>query len=123
MEYDVSFACFEGAGEHGEDIPLAVVYHNALNPNFEIDVIDMRTHEPPYRLGEGVRVAVGSPYGCEHGDDVDPGASSMPIAPRIQIPAIPPFCRARMAWASRVSRSIGISSHCNTARKACRTSR
>lgn len=29
----------------------------------------------------------------------------------------------RMAWASRVSRSIGISSHCNTARKACRTSR
>ena len=79
VEYDVSFACFEGAGEHGEDIPLAVVYHNALNPNFEIDVIDMRTHEPPYRLGEGVRVAVGSPYGCEHGDDVDPGASSMPI--------------------------------------------
>ena len=79
MEYDVSFACFEGAGEHGEDIPLAVVYHNALNPNFEIDVIDMRTHEPPYRLGEGVRVAVGSPYGCEHGDDVEPGASSMPI--------------------------------------------
>ena len=70
VEYDVSFACFEGAGEHGEDIPLAVVYHNALNPNFEIDVIDMRTHEPPYRLGEGVRVAVGSPYGCEHGDDV-----------------------------------------------------
>ena len=43
VEYDVSFACFEGAGEHGEDIPLAVVYHNALNPNFEIDVIDMRT--------------------------------------------------------------------------------
>ena len=123
VEYDVSFACFEGAGEHGEDIPLAVVYHNALNPNFEIDVIDMRTHEPPYRLGEGVRVAVGSPYGCEHGDDVDPGASSMRSAPRIQIPAIPPFCRARMAWASRVSRSIGISSHCNTARKACRTSR
>lgn len=37
-----------------------------VNPNFEIDVIDMRTHEPPYRLGEGVRVAVGSPYGCEH---------------------------------------------------------
>ena len=79
VEYDVSFACFEGAGEHGEDIPLAVVYHNALNPNFEIDVIDMRTHEPPYRLGEGVRVAVGSPYGCEHGADVDHGASSMPL--------------------------------------------
>ena len=124
VEYDVSFACFEGAGEHGEDIPLAVVYHNALNPNFEIDVIDMRTHEPPYRLGEGVRVAVGSPYGCEHGDDVGPRRLlACRSAPRIQIPAIPPFCRARTAWASRVSRSIGISSHCNTARKACRTSR
>ncbi len=79
VEYDVSFSRFEGAGERGEDIPLAVVYHNALNPNFEIDVIDMRSHEPPYRLGEGVRVAVGSPYGCEHGDEVEPGASEMPI--------------------------------------------
>ncbi|OZG61133.1 peptidase S9 [Bifidobacterium myosotis] len=68
VEYDVSFACFEGAGEHGEDVPLAVVYHNASNPNFEIDVIDMRDHEPPYRLGEGVCVAAGSPYGCEHGE-------------------------------------------------------
>ena len=89
VEYDVSFACFEGAGEHGEDIPLAVVYHNALNPNFEIDVIDMRTHEPPYRLGEGVRVAVGSPYGCEHGDDADPGASSMPIGTPYSNPCNP----------------------------------
>ena len=79
VEYDVSFACFEGAGEHGEDIPLAVVYHNALNPNFEIDVIDMRSHEPPYRLGEGVCVASGSPYGCEHGDAVEPGAFARPI--------------------------------------------
>lgn len=79
VEYDVSFACFEGAGEHGSDIPIAVVYHNALNPNFEIDVIDMRKHEPPYRLGEGVCVASGSPYGCERGDDVDPGASAKPI--------------------------------------------
>ncbi|MBW3089360.1 S9 family peptidase [Bifidobacterium sp. 82T25] len=68
IEYDVSFACFEGAGADGEDIPLAVVYHNAANPNFEIDVIDMRDHEPPYRLGEGVCVAAGSPYGCEHGE-------------------------------------------------------
>ncbi|PJM78672.1 S9 family peptidase [Bifidobacterium scaligerum] len=68
IEYDVSFACFEGAGEDGSDIPLAVVYHNANNPNFEIDVIDMRRHEPPYRLGEGVCVAAGSPYGCEHGE-------------------------------------------------------
>lgn len=79
VEYDVSFACFEGAGEHGSDIPIAVVYHNALNPNFEIDVIDMRKHEPPYRLGEGVCVASGSPYGCERGDDVEPGASAKPI--------------------------------------------
>ena len=68
VEYDVSFACFEGVGSNGEDIPLAVVYHNASNPNFEIDVIDMRDHEPPYRLGEGVCVASGSPYGCEHGE-------------------------------------------------------
>ena len=65
VEYDVSFACFEGAGEDGGDIPLAVVYHNALNPNFQIDVIDMRSHRPPYSLGEGVCVAAGSPYGCE----------------------------------------------------------
>ena len=80
VEYDVSFACFEGAGENGSDIPLAVVYHNAKNPNFEIDVIDMREHEPPYRLGEGVCVAAGSPYGCERGDDVEAGASARPIA-------------------------------------------
>ena len=51
VEYDVSFSRFEGAGECGEDIPLAVVYHNALNPNFEIDVIDMRSHEPPVPFG------------------------------------------------------------------------
>ncbi len=89
VEYDVSFACFEGAGENGEDIPLAVVYHNALNPNFEIDVIDMRSHEPPYRLGEGVRVAVGSPYGCEHGDDVEPGASARPIGTPYSNPCNP----------------------------------
>lgn len=69
VEYDVSFACFENAGEQGEDIPLAIVYHNAKNPNFEIDVIDMRRHEPPYTLGEGVCVAEGSPYGCEHAAD------------------------------------------------------
>lgn len=74
VEYDVSFACFEGAGENGEDIPLAVVYHNAANPNFEIDVIDMRTHEAPYRIGEGVCIASGSPYGCEMGDTVEPNA-------------------------------------------------
>ena len=89
VEYDVSFACFEGAGEHGEDIPLAVVYHNALNPNFEIDVIDMRSHEPPYRLGEGVCVASGSPYGCEHGDAVEPGAFARPIGTAYSNPCNP----------------------------------
>lgn len=89
VEYDVSFARFEGAGESGEDIPLAVVYHNAKNPNFEIDVIDMRSHEPPYQLGEGVCVAAGSPYGCEHGDDVEPGASAKAIATPYTNPANP----------------------------------
>jgi oligopeptidase B len=79
VEYDVSFACFEGAGEQGEDIPLAVVYHNACNPNFEIDVIDMRTHEPPYRLGEGTVVAVGSPYGCKEGERLEAGASTKSV--------------------------------------------
>ena len=68
----MSFARFEGAGENGADIPLAVVYHNARNPNFEIDVIDLRGHEPPYELGEGVCVAAGSPCGCERGDGVPP---------------------------------------------------
>ncbi|QOL32707.1 S9 family peptidase [Bifidobacterium eulemuris] len=91
VEYDVSFACFEGAGENGADIPLAVVYHNAKNPNFEIDVIDMREHEPPYRLGEGVCVAAGSPYGCERGDDVEPGASARPIATPYFNPVNPPI--------------------------------
>ncbi|MBM6699613.1 S9 family peptidase [Bifidobacterium pullorum subsp. saeculare] len=80
VEYDVSFARFEGAGEGGADIPLAVVYHNAIDPNFEVDVIDLRGHEPPYRLGEGVRVAAGSPYGCELGDRMEAGAAAKPIA-------------------------------------------
>ena len=89
VEYDVSFACFEGAGENGSDIPVAVVYHNALNPNFEIDVIDMHGHEPPYRLGEGVCVAAGSPYGCEQGDEVEPGASAKPIGAAYSNPGNP----------------------------------
>ncbi|PWG60562.1 S9 family peptidase [Bifidobacterium catulorum] len=62
VEYDVSFARFE---DEGGDIPVALVIHNVTNPNFEIDVIDMRSHEPPYELGEGVCVAQGSPAGCE----------------------------------------------------------
>ncbi|WEV47086.1 S9 family peptidase [Bifidobacterium sp. ESL0690] len=79
VEYDVSFARFEGAGEGGSDIPLALVYHNAKNPNFEVDVVDLSSHEPPYSLGEGVIVAQGSPYGCECGDEVEPGASGKPV--------------------------------------------
>ena len=89
VEYDVSFGCFEGAGDDGSDIPIAVVYHNAHNPNFEIDVIDMRGHEPPYRLGEGVVVAAGSPYGCEQGDACEPGATARPIGAAYRNPANP----------------------------------
>ena len=63
IEYDVSFARFEDAGEDGADIPLAVVYHNAFNPNFEIDVIDMRLHERGrmHRAGLAVRMRAGGP--------------------------------------------------------------
>ncbi|MDD6461753.1 MAG: prolyl oligopeptidase family serine peptidase [Bifidobacteriaceae bacterium] len=86
VEYDVSFASFEAEGDAvdtatggavsadgaaGGAIPLALVIHNVTNPNFEIDVIDMRSHEPPYTLGEGQVVAVGSPYGCEKASDAD----------------------------------------------------
>ena len=80
VEYDVSFTRFEGAGERGADLPIAVVYHNARNPNFEIDVIDMQEHQAPYRLGEGVVVAQGSPNGCEAGDLVQPGSSQLPVS-------------------------------------------
>lgn len=89
VEYDVSFSRFEAAGEQGEDIPIAVVYHNALNPNFQIDVIDMRRHEPPFRLGEGICVAVGSPCGCERGDDVEVGASGKPVHTAYRNPCNP----------------------------------
>lgn len=75
VEYDVSFARFEGGGVGGDDVPLALVYHNARNPNFEVDVLDLKLHEPPYQLGEGVIVTQGSPYGCERGDLVETGAS------------------------------------------------
>lgn len=79
VEYDVSFAVFEHAGEHGEDLPIAIVYHNLANPNFEIDVIDMSTARPPYRIGDGVRIVQGSPYGSEDGEKVIAGASAMPV--------------------------------------------
>lgn len=65
VEYDVNFAHFEPEDDSQEDIPIAVVVHNVNNPNFEIDVIDMRSHQPPFTLGEGVVVAQGSPSGCE----------------------------------------------------------
>ena len=78
-EYDVSFAVFEHAGEHGEDLPEAIVYHNLANPNFEIDVIDMSAARPPYRIGDGVRIVQGSPYGSEDGEKVIAGASAMPV--------------------------------------------
>lgn len=94
VEYDVSFACFEHGGENGEDIPLVIINHNARNPNFEIDVIDMRNpvnnsysnnfdvicKNMPYDIGDGVCIASGSPYGCEKGDEVIQGASNMPIS-------------------------------------------
>lgn len=67
VEYDVSLSRFEGAGLDGADLPVAVVYHNKTNPNFEIDLIDMSQTRPPYRLGQGICIAQGSPYGCEHG--------------------------------------------------------
>ena len=79
VEYDVSFAVFEHAGEHGEDLPVAIVYHNLANPNFEIDVIDMSAARPPYRIGDGVRIVQGSPYGSADGEKVSAGASAMPV--------------------------------------------
>lgn len=77
IEYDVSFARFEGAGENGEDIPLALTYHNVLNPNFQVNVIDMRAHAAPYQLTEGVCVVQGSPAGCE-ASELDP-SGDLPI--------------------------------------------
>ena len=68
VEYDVSFAKFE---DRSGDIPVALVIHNVNNPNFEVDVIDMRRHKPPYKLGEGMCVAQGSPAGCEPPRGVD----------------------------------------------------
>ncbi|WP_033491566.1 S9 family peptidase [Bifidobacterium coryneforme] len=67
VEYDVSLSRLEGAGPDGEDLPVAVVYHNVLNPNFQVDLIDMSRTKPPYHLGQGVCIAQGSPYGCEQG--------------------------------------------------------
>lgn len=48
-------------------LPVAVVSHNVTDPNFEIDVINMKTEPAPYTLGQGVCIARGSDYGCEKG--------------------------------------------------------
>ncbi|MFU0663195.1 S9 family peptidase [Gardnerella vaginalis] len=100
VEYDISFACFEEAGENGEDIPVAVVCHNAKNPNFEIDVIDMRnlpaaqeSQIAKYSLGDGVCVASGSPYGCEQGDFWESDASKKPICELYDSPQNPEILR------------------------------
>lgn len=85
VEYDISFACFEAAGKNGEDIPVAIVCHNAKNPNFEIDIIDLRNNsfeseeKATYKLGDGVCIASGSPYGCENGDTWESEASKKSI--------------------------------------------
>lgn len=42
------------------DIPIALLIHNVNDPNFEVDVLDMRKHQPPYSLDEGVCIARGS---------------------------------------------------------------
>ena len=69
----------------------------------------MRSHEPPYRLGEGVRVAVGSPYGCEYGDEVEPGAfwdaDRHTVFQSLQSSH---FAGCAWSWALRGSRFTGI---------------
>lgn len=83
VEYDVSFACFENAGQDGKDIPLMFVSHNLKNPNFQIDVIDLRKRSidsMPFNIGEGCCVAQGSPYGCKNGDLIEKGASKKAIS-------------------------------------------
>ncbi|WP_421780445.1 S9 family peptidase [Gardnerella sp. KA00390] len=83
VEYDVSFACFENAGDDGKDIPLMFVSHNLKNPNFQIDVIDLRkrsVESMPFNIGEGDCVVQGSPYGCKNGDLLEPGASKKAVS-------------------------------------------
>ena len=79
VEYDAGFSRLEHAGPHGEDVAIAVVCHNVNDPNFEIDIIDVNSHEPPFALGEGVPIAFGSPYGCERGDHMEAAASHKPV--------------------------------------------
>jgi oligopeptidase B len=67
IEYDVSFASLPCSGtiEGNSSFPVGVVYQNLDNPNFAIRLIDMRIHEAPFSLDDGVIVVQGSPYGCE----------------------------------------------------------
>ncbi|MFD0704299.1 S9 family peptidase [Alloscardovia venturai] len=71
VEYDVSFARFEGMGADGADVPVAVVVHNVAHPNFEIDLIDMSESAGPYKLTDGTCIAVGSDYACEEAAEED----------------------------------------------------
>ena len=90
VEYDVSFACFENAGDDGKDIPLMFVSHNLKNPNFQIDVIDLRKQSMesmPFNIGEGDCVVQGSPYGCKNGDSLEPGASKKAVSE--------PYCNSK----------------------------
>ena len=89
VEYEVGFSKFERPESQGGDVPVALVCHNLTDPNFQIDVIELTGHEPPYRLGEGEHIAFGSPYGCERGDEFERGASSKPVSAPWRHPANP----------------------------------
>ena len=117
VEYDVSFARFEDAGEDGADIPLAVVYHNAFNPNFEIDVIDMRLHEPPYRLARAYASRRARRTDASRGTASSPGSASR-SAPPTATPRTRRFCRGRGGWASRASPCTGTMWRSATGRTA-----
>ena len=118
VEYDVSFAVFEHAGEHGEDLPVAIVYHNLANPNFEIDVIDMSAARPPYRMRWRAHCA-GSPYGSEDGEKVTPARPQCRWARRTTMPRIRRFCAACAGSRWRASRCTSISWRSRTARTDC----
>lgn len=107
VEYDVGFAYLENAvsensaasgksaipGENAyssekteeksdsksRDIPVAVVMHNRFNPNFQVDIIDLREQQPPFVLGEGKCIAEGSPLGCESDETSGPQDVNKPF--------------------------------------------
>lgn len=59
IKYSVQFGFFEAEEDEEDDIPIAVIRHNGRTPNFEVDIIDMRLHEPPFYIGEGTCIAMG----------------------------------------------------------------